>query len=216
MRFEAAIVIGITASAASACEAPVCLVDPDALALTRIITFDESRSSRGPGHQIKDLLVMRGAVFGEHFAGQEVSGAGDHDRITGTALPPLTVMPGADGQNLSIVYFEGNNILNGYGVAGYPKRHAQGEGAISALFDEDQSALAFQIRGGEAGPAKVAFLARDGAVIAELDLPPPGEHEYGFIRAGGTADIAGFLITNEDPQGLAIDNVKFGKTPELG
>ncbi len=216
MRYGVAISLWITASAAGACETPVCLVDPGALALTRIITFDETRSTRGPGHQIKDLLVMQGAVFGERFAGQAVSSAGDHDKITGTALPPLTVMPGADGQNLSIVYFEGNNILNGYGVAGYPKRHAQGEGAISALFDEDQSALAFQIRGGEAGPAKVAFLARDGNVIAELDLPPPGEHEYGFIRAGGIADIAGILITNRDPQGLAIDNVRFGKTPELG
>lgn len=216
MRHEVAIACWMTASAASACEAPVCIVDPDALALTRIITFDDTRATRGPGHPIKDLLVMQGAVFGERFAGQEVSGTGDHDQITGTALPPLTVLPGADGQNLSIVYFRGNNILNGYGIAGYPRRHAQGEGAISALFDEDQSALAFQIRGGEDGPARVAFLARDGTVIAELDLPPPGEYEYGFVRAGGVADIAGILITNRDPQGLAIDNVRFGKAPELG
>ena len=159
---------------------------------------------------------MQGAVFGERFAGQSVSAAGDHDRITGRALPPLTVMPGADGQNLSVVYFDGNNVLNGYGAAGYPKRNAQGEGAISALFDEDQSALAFQIRGGEAGTATVAFLARDGSVLARLDLPPPGEHDYGFIRADGSADIAGILVTNTDPQGLAIDNLRFGKAPELG
>ena len=216
MRFASCLALLIGTAAANACDTAVCLVDPDELALTRIITFDETRSTRGPGHQIKDILVMQGAVFGERFAGQTVTSVGDHDQITGEALAPLTIMPGADGQNLSIVFFDGNNILNGYGVAGYPKRHAQGEGAISALFDEDQSALAFQIRGGESGPATVAFLSRDGAVIARLSLPPPGEYEYGFIRAGGVSDIAGILVTNTDPQGLAIDNLRFGKAPELG
>ncbi|MFK7743577.1 MAG: hypothetical protein AB8B47_00875 [Roseobacter sp.] len=216
MRYCWIIALFLGARAGLACDDVVCIVDPDALTLNEIITFDDMRSGHGPGHPIKDVLVADGAQFGERFAGQSVHANGDHDQVTGAALSPLTVIPGAKGQNLSVVYFNGNNVLNGYGVEGFPRRRAQGEGAISFLFDDDQSALAFQIRGGEAGSARAVFLSRDGTVLAQLDLPPIGEHAYGFIRANGQADIAGILITNTDPQGLAIDNIRFGKPPELG
>ncbi|MGD9293728.1 MAG: hypothetical protein PVI41_02500 [Roseobacter sp.] len=205
----------LAAQPASACGVPVCLVDPETLSLPRIITFDDAQASRGPGHLVAQLLVMNGAVFGERFAGQSVIARGDHDDIAGQARAPLTIMPGADGQNLSIVYFDGNNILNGYGVSGYPRRNAQGEGAISFLFDENQSALSFQIRGGEQGAAEVRFLTRDGNVIATLSLSATGEHAFGFIRADGTSDIAGVTVTNADPQGIALDNLRFGKSPDL-
>lgn len=200
---------------AAACETPVCLVDPDALALTYVITFEETRSSYGPGHLIPDVLVLDGASFGERFAGQTLSSNGDHDVLSGTVLPPLTLMPGDEGQNLSVVYFAGNNVLNGYGVAGYPKRHAQGEGAIAFLFDDDQSALSFQLRGGEDGAATAVFYQRGGQEIMTMQLPPVGEFAFGFLRATGEADIAGVVITNTDPQGLALDNLRFAKPPDL-
>lgn len=200
---------------AAACDTPICLVDPEALDLPRIITFEDTRSSLGPGHIVRDLLVMDGASFGERFAGQVLAPEGDFDQFTGFVLAPLTLMPGDEGQNLSVVYLKGNNVLNGYGVAGYPKRHAQGEGAIAFIFDADQSALSFQLRGGEAGGATAVFYHRTGQEIMEMDLPEPGEHAFGFIRATGEADIAGVVITNTDPQGLALDNIRFGKNPEL-
>lgn len=215
MRTHLCFVFLMFSQAASACETAVCVVDPQSLGLTRVITFDDTQSSAGPGHQIGDLLVLEGAVFGERFAGQSVTSSGDHDVVDGTALPPLTVMPGDRGQNLSVVYFNGNNVLNGYGVAGYPRRNAQGEGAIAFLFDEDQSALSFQLRGGEAGIAQVRFLARDGTVLSTLDLPPAREHAYGFLRANGANDIAGVVLTNTDPQGLAIDNIRFDRAREV-
>lgn len=215
MRSVFVLALMILPSHAMACETQVCVVDPESLQLPEVITFEDTRSSRGPGHPVPDLLQLNGAAFGERFAGQTVTSEGDFDRIAGEALAPLTLMPGAAGQNLSVVYFRGNNVLNGYGVAGYPRRHAQGEGAISFLFAENQSALAFQIRGGEEGGAKVTFLARDGSVIAKLDLPNPGEHAFGFVRASGSADIAGVSVTNADPQGIALDNVRFGKAPDL-
>jgi hypothetical protein len=205
----------IFGSSVWACETQVCLVDPDTLNLPRIITFEETRSGQGPGHYINGLLVLEGAVFAERFAGQIVVADGDHDAIIGDALAPLTPMPGEKGQNVSVVYMGGNNVLNGYGVAGFPKRQAQGEGAIAFLFDDDQSALSFQLRGGESGSARAVFLRRDGAVIATLALPPPGEHAFGFVRLGGDADIAGVLITNRDPQGLALDNIRFGRPLDL-
>ena len=215
MRYALALLMFLLAPAALACEDPVCLVDPDSLALTRVITFEDTQSSNGPGWQVSDLLVLPGAVFGERFAGQLVSAEGDHDVVSGEVLSPLTVVAGAPGQNLSVVFMQGNNVLNGYGAAGFPKRHAQGEGAMAFLFDEDQSAIAFQLRGGEAGKARVSFLDRNGSVIHVLNLPPAGEHAFGFARRDATGDIAGVLITNTDPQGLAIDNIRFGRAPDL-
>jgi len=216
MRWLVGIVFWVLATPVLACQTPVCIVDPESLRLPLIITFDDTRSSHGPGHPIQDLLTLEGASFGERFAGQSVSADGDFDRITGQAVAPLTLLPGAKGQNLSVVYFDGNNVLNGYGIAGYPRRRAQGEGAISFLFTENQSALAFQIRGGEKGLTRVTFLARDGREIAYIDLQEIGEHAFGFVRATGEADIAGVSVINADPQGIAIDNVRFGKVPELG
>ena len=198
-----------------ACGASICLVDPNTLALPRTITFDDIRTGAGPGYEVKDILPLPGATFGERFAGQEVAVTGRHDQITGQALAPLTLLPGALGQNLSVVHFAGNSVLNGYGPAGYPKRDAQGEGAIAVLFDQDQSALAFDLRGGEAGRALVTFHRRDGSLIAQVPVDPAGEFAVGFERSRGIDDIAGFIVTNTDPQGLAIDTLRFGKVPSL-
>ena len=106
-------------------------------------------------------------------------------------------------------------MINGYGTAGFPRREAQGEGAIAVLFDNDQSALAFDLRGGEAGVAMVTYHRRDGSVIHSVPIDPTGEFSVGFQRAGDTRDIAGFVMTNTDPQGLALDTLRFGKPADL-
>jgi hypothetical protein len=201
-------------TSALACGAPVCLISPDQLLLPQIITFDDIQSGGGPGLKVDDILPLPGATFGERFAGQLVTGA-LHDQIEGAAFDPLTMMPGAKGQNLSVVRFGGTTVLNGYGIAGFPKREAQGEGAIAILFDEDQSALAFDLRGGEAGVALVHFMRRDGTLIGIVPIDPTGEFSVGFSRDRGIDDIAGIIITNTDPQGLAIDTLRFGKPPEV-
>ena len=211
----AALVLALTPGAALACGQPVCLVDPATLTLTQIITFDTVGSGAGPGRNLDEVLVLPGAAFGERFAGQSVTSEGNHDTILGAAQRPLSMLPGAPGQNLSLVSFYGNTVLNGYGAAGFPKREAQGEGAIAVLFDDDQSALAFDLRGGEAGAAQVSFLRRDGTLIGEVQIRPTGEFAVGFLRSTGDADIAGMVITNSDPQGIAIDTLRFGKPPDL-
>ncbi len=215
MRLLHALALTFLPTGALACGAPVCLVNPDSLLLTEVITFDDIQSGGGPGARVDDLLPLRGATFGEHFAGQIVTGIGDHDAIEGDAFNPLTILPGVAGQNLSVVHFSGNAVLNGYGVAGYPKREAQGEGAIAVLFDEDQSSLAFDLRGGEEGVAHVRFLRRNGSLIWIIPVEPTGEFAVGFARSDGSRDIAGIIITNSDPQGLAIDTLRFGKPPDL-
>lgn len=210
-----ALVLTLMPSGALACGAPVCLVDPDQLLLPQIITFEDLQSGGGPGFLVDDILPLPGATFGERFAGQMLTTTGPHDQIEGSAIGPLTMMPGAKGQNLSVVRFGGTTVLNGYGSAGYPKRDAQGEGAIAVLFDDDQSALAFDLRGGEAGVALVHFLRRDGSLIAIVPVDPTGEFTVAFARARGIGDIAGIIVTNTDPQGLAIDTLRFGNPPEV-
>lgn len=216
MNLLRAFALAIMPQAVAACSAQVCLVDPASLALTQVITFDGTRSSPGPGHPVDDILVMDGAQFGERFAGQAVDPVRTHDTLSGMPRGPLVLMPGAKGQNLAIVNFDGNPMINGYGTAGFPRREAQGEGAIAVLFDADQSAFSFEIRGGDEGSATVTIFARDGRFIAAVPVAPTGEHGVGFLRAGGIADIAGFVLTNRDPQGLAMDTLRFGKPPEIG
>ena len=216
MRFLHVLALTCLPQATLACGNTVCLVDPDRLVLPQVIDFDDQRSGWGPGVRVDDVLVLPGARIGEHFAGQRVSSAGAHDVVTGPARAPLMVQAGAKGQNISVVHFSGTTLINGFGVAGFPKRDAQGEGAIAVQFDEDQSALSFDLRGGEAGEARVSFLRRDGSVIGTVAVKPTGEFTVGFARATGQDDIAGFVITNTDPQGLAIDTLRFGKPPDIG
>lgn len=201
---------------ALACETPVCLVNPQTLNLAQIITFDDQPAGWDPGHKVDEPLRLSGASFAERFAGQSLGTTGDFDTVDGRALSPLTLLPGAPGESLSIVRLYASNILNGYGPAGFPRTHAQGEGAIAVLFDEDQPALSFEVLGGEAGSAQVQFLRRDGSIIHELTIPDLRRMSLGFLRADATPDIAGIVITNTDPQGLAIDNLRFGPPPQLG
>ena len=215
MRRLATLFLSLLPGAALACGGPVCLVDPDSLSLPRIITFEDVQSGAGPGRYISDILPLDGATIGERFAGQSIVTRGAHDEITGEALAPLTVMPGAEGENFSVVHFYGQTVINGFGQAGFPRRDGQGEGALAVLFDKDQSAFAFDLRGGEDGAAYVSIYRRDGALIGQVAVQPTGEFAVGFLRSAGESDIAGFIITNSDPQGLAIDTIRFGRIPEL-
>jgi len=89
--------------AALACGDPVCVVDPTGLGLQRIITFEDQTSHMGPGRLIDEPLHIEGAKFGERFAGQDLLSYGNHDVVSGEPKAPLQVVPGAKGQNLSIV-----------------------------------------------------------------------------------------------------------------
>jgi len=195
MRFLCALFTALFPLPALACGLQVCLVSPDS--------------------HVDDVLTLDGAQIGEHFAGQQIVPNGPHDALTGRAFDPLQMRAGPDGQNLSVVHFSGSTVINGYGVAGFPKRDGQGEGAMAVLFDVDQSAFGFDLRGGEAGQALIHVFARNGQLIATVPVDPTGEFALALLRTGGAADMAGFVITNTDPQGLAIDTIRFGKPPDV-
>lgn len=201
---------------AFACGHPICRVDPGSLELTRIINFDDMQSAWDPGFPHDEPIRMDGASFAERFAGQSLSSKGDFDQVNGPALPPLTLVPGAPGQTLSVARVLGSNTLNGFGPAGFPRTNAQGEGAIAVLFDDDQPAFSLEILGGEKGTATLMFLRRDGTIIHAITIANLARASFGFRRAGDIPDIAGFVLTNTDPQGVAIDNLRFAQPPQLG
>lgn len=215
MVFGICLLVVSLASRAGACESAVCQVDPDNLHLSRVITFDDLPSGFGVGRMIETVLVQDGAQFGERFAGQIVTAEGDFDRVHGDAISPLTVIPGAPGQTFGVLRLMATSVLNGYGPAGYPKDNAGGEGALAFVFDFDQSTLGLDIRGGELGSATLTFFRRDGSTIHVMTLGPLSETSYGFRRAGDQPDIAGVLIENADPQGIALDNIRFNDVIEL-
>lgn len=199
-----------------ACERPVCEVDPADLQLARHITFDDLPSGFGVGRQIDGILEQRGVRFGERFVGQPLQALGDFDAVEGPANAPLSLLPGAPGETLGILRLMRTSVLQGHGPRGFPRAEAVGEGAIAVIFDNDQSAIALDLRGGEKGQATVRFFARNGQVIDTHTLGPLSETSHGFERAGDTSDIAGLLITNTDPEGIALDNLKFDKSAILG
>ena len=48
---------------------------------------------------------------------------------------------------------------------------------------------------------------RDGSLIHSITLSGLTSESFGFTRAGGTKDIAGFSIDNTDTQGIGYDNI---------
>lgn len=213
-----AVILALLPLPALACEeAPICLVSKDDVRLASVITFDDIPSSFGVGLPIDEVLARPGARFGERFAGQWLSEENGFDRVEGAAVAPVEVIAGEKLQSLGAMrLWGGTTVLQGHGPTGHPRDDAVGEGAIAVLFDRDQPALAFDIRGGEDGRAMVIFIDREGGVIHRMTLGPLKEDRYTFQRRGLIPDIAGFWIVNDDPAGLALDNLRFDAEDLLG
>lgn len=204
------------ASPTLACDEPVCQVSPETLALARIITFDDLPTSLGIGRPLDGVLSREGARFGERFVGQTLTPEGDFDRVGGRATAPLELLPGAHYEGLGVLWIEGTSVLQGYGHRGFPKGEAVGEGAVSVLFDRDQWAVGLDIRGGEGGSATLRFINRNGQPIHAITIGDLGEASYGFVRKDREADIAGLIVTNDDLEGIALDNLRFDPPAVVG
>lgn len=216
MRFWLVLLFTNLAQAALACDDPVCLVANDTFRFTQNVTFDDVPSSIGIGRAHDEVLRRPGAAFGERFAGQSVIENGTYDRIEGTPWAPLELRAGEPGRALGAMHVTGTTVLQGLGERGFPRVEAVGEGAIAVLFDRDQPAFSFELRGGEQGFATVVFLRRDGVTIQSLVIGPLGEGEHTFQRRDLVPDIAGFVLMNSDPQGIAMDNLRFENDQLMG
>ncbi|WP_212524470.1 hypothetical protein [Actibacterium sp. MT2.3-13A] len=221
------------APAAAAGIAPAPYDEIAALTLGRA-DFDLLPQRPEPGHNFDHGLAFAGGRIGERFAGQrleviEQAPGLPHDRAAGTPEAPLALVPGAPGQGLSVSFHRafGSNALYPLGPRGFPLAEARGEGSAAFLFAEDSCAVALRLHteylddlgtnAGHRGEVSFTFYDRDGRVLGRaLRSVPGGISEHGFQTEDGAARIAGVLVENLDPGGVALDDIRFGCIPRLG
>ncbi len=186
-------------------------VDPGTLTTNTLEDFESLIGGGAPGTNYDSVISLSGISFGERFDGQGITDTGGFDSVPGLPTGPLTLVAGAAGQNLHVITAGGSNVLDGLGAAGFPNLGAIGEGAIAILFDSDQFEFGLTLAGVGPGASVVEFdfYARDGSLIESTSLFPISSGAIAFRRAGDVEDIAGVVMTNLDPSGLAIDNVRF-------
>lgn len=211
LRKYATILAGLSAGVcAGSLEAQITQVDYNSLTGTQLVSFGSVPGGTGAGTNYDELLIVGGVGFGEHFSGQTVTAFGNFDQLTGTPSGGLTLLPGEDGQNLTVFQSPAGAVLSGNGTQGWPIFDAIGEGAISLLFSTDQSEFGFRLAGGNGGNAYVSFFGSDGSLIQTMTLSGlPVVAGYGFSREGGVHDIRGVSIWNDDVTGFGLANIRF-------
>jgi hypothetical protein len=188
---------------------PINQVSYASLTGTQLTTFDDLAGGGAPGTNYDGFIASGGVGLGERFVGQTLGSIGNNDTLGGAPTGPLTLEAGAAGQNLNIFFYTTSNVLTGLGPLGFPDFNAIGEGAFSVLFSTDQSQFGFDLVGGDGGTAHVGFFRADGSLIENIVLTGLANISYGFSRDGGTKDIRGISIWNDDGGGIGFDNLKY-------
>lgn len=197
---------------AQAALASISVVAPATLTGTQFVTFDDVVGGVSPGTNYDAVFTSGGVSFAERFAGQTNTPASGFDVLSGTPSGTLSLAVGNAGQNLSIFVnpISGiSQVLVGLGSAGGLVDEGIGEGSFAALFATDQSEFGFELVGGNGGSATVQFFRRDGTLIDSIILTALANQSYGFKRDGGTFDIAGVSVHNQDDGGIAFDTVRY-------
>lgn len=185
------------------------------------LSFSEFVVAEGDEQLVDGLFTSNGVQFGERFDGQELAvakaprpGAVAQDWFDdlsfGAPSAGLTLRAGAAGANLG-AYNYGD--ASGVALAGIGPQNSDGSdpfglGAISARFASPVSALGLQLRESDGGAITLALYRLDGSLIQSVDLSGRSDGFYAFSRGDGSADIAGFTLTNRDSSyGIAIDKL---------
>gem|GEM_PF-882072 len=201
--------LALTAVGTTAQAAAINVVAYNSVGAAQTLTFEGNA-----GGVLDGVQTIGAAKFGERFAGQTLGANADFDTLSGTPTKPLTLLSGAAGQNLLYAPF-GSMTLIGLGNAGLddegnPFPNAVGEGAVSVLFDGDQSQIGFKVVGANpGGTLLIDFFRFDGSLIETLSLADLSGGSFGFQRDGDVKDIAGMSIRNNDFGGLAFDDFVF-------
>lgn len=194
--------------------------------LDAVITFETLPRWAEPGINL-DAPMREGRVWlGERLSGQTVATENTaHDVLAGQPAVPLAVAPGATGANLSVAYHRGfgSNALFPLGPDGFPALSARGEGALAILFDQDQRAIGLRIHSDYAAPlgqarpqgsVTLSFYTRQGRLIARhVQRLGRTINEIGFERSNDLPDIAAVTVTNDDPGGIALDDILYQTAP---
>ncbi|WP_135503616.1 hypothetical protein [Roseovarius aestuariivivens] len=193
------------------------------------VTFDALPRRAEPGLNFDAPMRLGALWLAERFAGQTVAAHGPFDSVGGAPLGPLALRPGPSGTNQSVAHHRGfgSNALFPLGPRGFPDLAARGEGAVALLFDEDQAEIGLRVhsdypdplgqRPARRGRVTLVLYTRQGHEIARHVTPlGPGVTEIALRRTRGLRDIAGVLILNDDPGGIAIDDILYQIAPKLG
>ena len=211
----AAIVLFLSAGAHAAAM-PIDQVPYASLGGTKVVTFGDVAGSALPGTNYDGIVFSGGASFAERFSGQDNTPAGAFDVLSGRPTDPLALTAGPANQNLSVIHYNSSqgNVLAGLG----PVPGTIGTGAVSMLFPGSTAQFGFQLIASNGGMATLDFFMRDGSLIDSIVLNPLAGDFYGFRRDAGQQDIAGISIFNNDPDGIAFDNVRYDAqaVPEPG
>ncbi len=200
-----------------------------------VINFDGFPQRSEPGINLNAKHREGAAWVGQNFAGQQMGIKRDHngaefdDLIAPLATTPLQVLAGPPGENMAVALHRGfgSNAVFPLGPHGFDHLSGRGEGALAVLFDHDQAMVGFRLHtdypdplgqnGRRMGGIQVLFFDRQGNLLgAHRHQPDRGISELAFQRMGLQADIAGILILNQDPGGIAIDDILYQSVALIG
>lgn len=140
-----------------------------------------------------------------------------YDGLGPDADMPLRVVPGMDGENLALVKTEDSIKITGIGPA---PDFATGYGSVGIEFDESQVAVGFKLfsLGGtyKGGLIRLHVFDTTGEHLTYINFFITGASRVGLCSRNGLPVIGGVSITNEIPDGIAIDDIKFGHAALIG
>ena len=199
---------------------PINRIDPTELdgRLSGWMDFETLPLLPEPGLSHDAPLLAPGLALGERFVGQSLDGA-PHDRLEGAPSAPLSLAATKPGEGQSTAYHAGfgSIALFPLGPAGFPAVEARGEGAVALLFATDITAFALTLHADYADPlgtrplpgtATLNFYDRSGGLIDRHEITlGTGPLPLAFQSTG--PGFAGVTLTNDDPGGLAVDDIRY-------
>lgn len=192
--------------------ATVSVVDPSTLSGTAVVDFEDLGLTALETVNFDGEFESGTVQFSAGFVGQTITASGSFDSLSGTPTGPLALFNDDAGANILAVDGGDGNVGNtsiaGLGPLGFPASDAIGEGAISLLFDFDQSEFGFDLIGGDGGGATLQFFSREGTLLSEIATGSIfGTISLGFATDDGSQSIAGVSVFNSDPGGIGVDNI---------
>ena len=190
-----------------------------------VLDFETLPRRAEPGIALNAPMRSGRAWLGERLRGQARRSDGTHDRLSGAPEPPVSVAAGVPGANLSVAFHRGfgSNALFPLGPAGFPALAARGEGTVAIVFDQDQRGVGLRVHSdyvtplGQARPQgriTLALYTRQGRLIARHTHPlNTAITALGLVRPDGIPDIAAVTVTNDDPGGIALDDILYQTAP---
>jgi hypothetical protein len=194
--------------------------------LNALIDFDGHDRGPEPGEEYDRLVFDAGASLGAALAGMardvtvlpDYFGAGRHFAFGPTGRPSLPLRLENEG-SVAVARHRGfgSNALFPVGPDGAAEISGRGEGTVAILFDADQGAIGLKIHADYPDPlgtrpipglVDLRFWGRDGAYLGgHAFLPRSGINALAFRSTG--AGIAAVTVSNNDPGGIALDDILF-------